>query len=479
MLTGLNENCCSELDLSKSLFPDSQAFELPMNNLPALTELFGKGPEGGYKFERILNHALMAYATAAGFGYAKIGDHGGDHGVDGLASLGGVPTFDGPVAFQFKWLWDGIHKTTKARQITESIARAQSAFPDVRHYVLITPHELTKNERQWFDSRNQNPNCRLHHWGQTRVEWLLRQYAPDLLQEIFGERRRLSGTMFLATLGGILQFGGHLLSIGWDPLYAIILLSTGYSIGIAAFIWFRRKEVSRNRGLSHKPVQPHHWFLWLWGPAITILFAVHLILGFLQCQKPGINSAFAESGKGGRRRCIFSIVELFGVGRHGPKVYTLVGNKRYNFAEIPRSAGAPSGNVSGASCVLEFNAEPVARAAVVDVEGLAVIVDSYQPVPAHNESARPRGIQEARLFSASIDNPSAVGTNRFGAKLLYQQQEKLVWLRLERGKPEKVLVKVEAKTPGLYTFSILLSVRHKEIREAVVVARSEEFIFDY
>jgi hypothetical protein len=89
-----------------------------MNNLPPLTERIDKGAPGGHEFERLLNQLLIVLANKHDFDYEPTGGAGGDAGLDGLARQDGVPGFDGPVGFQFKWLRDGIHKGSKVAQIT-------------------------------------------------------------------------------------------------------------------------------------------------------------------------------------------------------------------------------------------------------------------------------------------------------------------------------------------------------------------------
>lgn len=149
-----------------------------MINLPPLTTLIDKGAGGGHEFERLLNQLLILYANHHDFDYEPMSGAGGDGGLDGLARQGGVPGFEGPAGFQFKWLWDGIHKGSKAAQITDSLARAAKNFPFLRHWILVTPHDLTQAEKKWFLAQSPRPDLALHHWGQARVESLLRDHNP-------------------------------------------------------------------------------------------------------------------------------------------------------------------------------------------------------------------------------------------------------------------------------------------------------------
>ena len=158
-----------------------------MTNLPPLTSKINKGAEGGHEFERLMNQLLLCYADRHGFEYEPAGSAGGDRGIDGLARRGGVPGFEGPVAFQFKWLWDGIHKGSEATQITGSLKRA-AQDRKIGHWILITPHEVTPAEKDWLLALPTSENLKnltVHHWGQARIEGLLRDYCPALLARYY------------------------------------------------------------------------------------------------------------------------------------------------------------------------------------------------------------------------------------------------------------------------------------------------------
>ncbi|MBC8871589.1 MAG: SUMF1/EgtB/PvdO family nonheme iron enzyme [Planctomycetes bacterium] len=154
-----------------------------MDNLPALTERIAKGAEGGHEFERLMNQLLLCHADKNHFEYEPAGGAGGDSGIDGLARHGGVPGMDGRVAFQFKWLWDDIHKGSKARQVKTSLERA-ARDEDIRHWILVTPHGLKPSEIEWFHDLSPRDTLTLHHWGQTKVESVLRD-CPALFARYF------------------------------------------------------------------------------------------------------------------------------------------------------------------------------------------------------------------------------------------------------------------------------------------------------
>jgi len=155
-----------------------------MPSLPPLTSLIAEGAAGGHEFERLMNQLLLCYANRQGFMYEPNGNAGGDQGIDGLVRKGNVPGLEGPVAFQFKWLWGQVHKGSKSRQITDSLERA-ARNREIRHWVLVTPHELTPAEKNWFLSQKPRMDLTLHSWGQDRIEWLLREYCPALFARYY------------------------------------------------------------------------------------------------------------------------------------------------------------------------------------------------------------------------------------------------------------------------------------------------------
>lgn len=166
-----------------------------MDNIPPLTRIMDRGAESGGEFERLMNQLLLCFADRHRFEYEPVGRAGVDGGIDGLARRGGVPSFEGPVAFQFKWLWDNIHKGSKARQIADALARAGQSSDEIRHWVLVTPHDLTAAETEWLQNKlERRAGLAVHHWGQSRIEALFRNDCPALLARYYPHEARQSLT---------------------------------------------------------------------------------------------------------------------------------------------------------------------------------------------------------------------------------------------------------------------------------------------
>lgn len=159
-----------------------------MTPLPPLTEKIAPGAAGGHEFERLLHQLLLRHADRHGFLYEPTSGAGGDRGIDGLAPDGGVPGLDGPVAFQFKWLFADLHKGHKARNVKDALERAQR-HDAIRHWILVTPWDLKPSERQWLDALPVRAGLRLHHWGQTRIEHLF-EHSRALFARYYPEPAR-------------------------------------------------------------------------------------------------------------------------------------------------------------------------------------------------------------------------------------------------------------------------------------------------
>ena len=96
-----------------------------MSNLPPLTEKINKGAEGGHEFERLLNQLLLCFADRHNFEYETRRRCWRRQRHRRTGSSGRSAGLRGRSAFQFKWLWDNIHKGSKAGRSTDSLERRE------------------------------------------------------------------------------------------------------------------------------------------------------------------------------------------------------------------------------------------------------------------------------------------------------------------------------------------------------------------
>ena len=172
-------------------------------NLPPLTERLDRGASGGNEFKRLMHQLLLRYGDKERFSYEPMSSAGGDGGLDGLAPKGGVPGIDGPVAFQFKWLWSEIHKGSKAAQIKDSFKRATAELSErgIKHWVLVTPWDLTPAEKSWLGGLGAGTAIIIHAWGREKVESLLR-LCPPLFARYYPHEAAREGQPALAGYDG-------------------------------------------------------------------------------------------------------------------------------------------------------------------------------------------------------------------------------------------------------------------------------------
>jgi formylglycine-generating enzyme required for sulfatase activity len=158
-----------------------------MTKLPPLPKVRDLG---GDEFENLMHQLLLAYADRERFHYEPHGKSGaGDDGIDGLARQGGVPGLKGPVAFQFKWLTGNLSKGDNARQIKDSLADAAASKFKPKHYIVVTPENISPAQKKWLLGLSPRKDLKIHHWGHARITSLF-QLRPDLLAEYYPETAR-------------------------------------------------------------------------------------------------------------------------------------------------------------------------------------------------------------------------------------------------------------------------------------------------
>jgi hypothetical protein len=142
----------------------------------------------------------------------------------------------------------------------------------------------------------------------------------------------------------------------------------------------------------------------------------------------------------------------------------------------------------GRACAFTFELQPKPGVPWVRVDGIDLIVQDYKALPKYN-GIWPRPKERMHVYYVEIDKPG-VGTDTFSASLFYENETKagrftgttkrhdLEFVRLVEGKPEAFVVRVNAKTPGVYTFSARVRLSHKDTESRQTIVRSATFLFD-
>lgn len=182
--------------------------------LPPLTERIALDEAGAEEFRQLMLQLLIIYA-----GHRTVVSAGGkgDAAVHAIAPHG-LPGLDGAIAFHFHW--PGGAKS----DIASTFWRV-SRDKKITHWILVTPVDVTPEDRNWLRSLRRMRGPQIYHWGQTWVEHLLRK-CPPLLARYYPEEARAylpgyDGTDF-ATLAAryrekVTLFHDRLKTIGIPP----------------------------------------------------------------------------------------------------------------------------------------------------------------------------------------------------------------------------------------------------------------------
>lgn len=145
------------------------------------------------------------------------------------------------------------------------------------------------------------------------------------------------------------------------------------------------------------------------------------------------------------------------------------------------------------ACAFELEMQARPGQPWVRIEGIDVIVQDYRPLPKYSETAAGADGESVQVYYVEIDNPTLARTNRFSATYLYDdgggrraalvphpgkpKRHELAFVRLVEGKPQAFLVRVNAKTPGVYTFRAVVRLSYRDTSREQTLVESETFLF--
>jgi hypothetical protein len=145
---------------------------------------------------------------------------------------------------------------------------------------------------------------------------------------------------------------------------------------------------------------------------------------------------------------------------------------------------------SGTACAFTFELQPRPGIAWVRVDGIDIIVHDYKALPRY-EPVFPSPDEQMHVYYVEIDDPHLARKNTFSASYIFGnevkpggrrnpkgQRQDLAFVRMVEGKPEAFVVRVNAKTPGVYTFSSVVRLSYKGVEGQQTIIRSQTFLFD-
>ncbi len=155
---------------------------MPIPNVTSLYARIQKGSEGGNEFARILNLLLVAESSVQKYEITTSSDSAGDYkGVDAIIKRKGEN-----IGVQIKFYpypFSSAHKTL----IKESLKNATIKFPEMERWIVITPDNIEKNGKEWFDQISKSSKIQIDQWGHTHIlELMLKHphignhYYPEL-----------------------------------------------------------------------------------------------------------------------------------------------------------------------------------------------------------------------------------------------------------------------------------------------------------
>lgn len=312
-------------------------------------------------------------------------------------------------------------------------------------------------------------------------------------------RSLVTGLFYIGLLVQGLGYVTYFKSIFNDPFYGFLAVVLGYFITLILCIemLLRRDKPQSNtlmpdEGMTMMKRNALYGNKQRLAALGTLLLATSLFIfvsrGILfvnsgTAEAPPINSIIQEYQE---RKSVFSLVTITHTNWVGGGAFAIVGRekdsserKRYPFAAIIHPDDARVDTFWGTACALTFDLEARESADYVRIDDMTVTVKSYQPLPEY-ESILPSPFKEANLYYIEMDDPRVSRTDTFRAKHYYEkgQRKEIGPVRAEKGKPETFVIRINAKTPGIYDFSCELLLSHGNTKEKVVLVRSQEFLFD-
>lgn len=116
----------------------------------------------------------------------------------------------------------------------------------------------------------------------------------------------------------------------------------------------------------------------------------------------------------------------------------------------------------------------------VTIDKIVAVVNNFSSLPAYRpQTFAP--IVGFNLFYIEMDSIATFQGNIFEAK--YVHGNKIYYypgnFKINHSKPEQFVVRLNAKTPGIYDFSVYLLLRYRYKKEKLALVQSAKFLFDH
>lgn len=291
---------------------------------------------------------------------------------------------------------------------------------------------------------------------------------------------------FLLIIGFFVQISGHILFIRralQDPLDTFLLVTVGY--GFVCVITFRhliQKKVINGSPPKMNTIKNRIFPIIVFIIA-TVFFCFHSSKQLLGSghnnPQPSIDIDTYKKSRG-----VFSLLEVFKVYWTGGGSYAVVNQESKSSQEYPLALifnvdTSHPGGLYGTACALAFEAEVPSSYPWVKIDRIVVKVNNYELLPSYT-SMLLQPFQSANVYYVEIGDTKESASSEFYANYHFTDDSRTDFgsVLLEKGRPESFVLRINAKTPGIYDFSVYLLVSFKNHKEKITLVDSVQFLFD-
>jgi hypothetical protein len=135
------------------------------------------------------------------------------------------------------------------------------------------------------------------------------------------------------------------------------------------------------------------------------------------------------------------------------------------------------------TCAIRLDIAPKQDNVIID--GIIIEVNSFNPIPLNMSiESILKYIQPRELFYAEIDDPTKCHKNCFEANLA--KDGKIIYDGFKSGTvyftkdyPEHAIVRINAKTPGIYSFSCMILARYEKSKDYRIITGYNDKPFEF
>lgn len=157
-----------------------------MKKLPPLTKVLSDSSgTAESEFKVLIEKLLIRQSLMHGFEYEQKQTYK-DIGIDGIVRKDFFHNIICPVIFHIKWLKGALNTSTVAQQIDILLDRISNTIIDFKSFILITPQDISPEEKVWLGDFSVKYNIDVYHYGYDMILELLNDHPP-LKKYYYGE----------------------------------------------------------------------------------------------------------------------------------------------------------------------------------------------------------------------------------------------------------------------------------------------------